>query len=110
MNDVLQDLLTFTQKQNDNNKPKAKYNAFIISHNPCTGNQVTIADKLKQHKENEIIMKRSLEKFLPKKKDKIDLDWVDKNNVIVHYLGTNKPWKKNYRGILKGYYTRYAEK
>ena len=30
MNDVLQDLLTFTQKQNDNNKPKAKYNAFII--------------------------------------------------------------------------------
>lgn len=85
MNDVLQDLLTFTQKQNDNNKPKAKYNAFIISHNPCTGNQVTIADKLKQHKENEIIMKRSLEKFLPKKKDKIDLnEFITRNKNYEH--------------------------
>ena len=73
MNDMLQDLLTFTQKQHDNNKTKAKFNAFIISHNPCVGNQVNIADKLKQHKENEIVMQRSLEKFLPKKKDKVDL-------------------------------------
>lgn len=40
-------------------------------------------------------------------KNKIDKKWVDDNNVIVHYLGTNKPWKKTYRGILDEYYKKY---
>lgn len=40
-------------------------------------------------------------------KNKIDKKWVEDNNVIVHYLGTNKPWKKNYRGILDEYYNKY---
>ena len=43
------------------------------------------------------------------RKNKIDKEWVDKNNVIVHYLGTNKPWKDNYRGILKDYYHTYKK-
>lgn len=38
---------------------------------------------------------------------KIDKDWVENNNMIVHYLGKNKPWKDNYKGILKDYYTKY---
>lgn len=45
-----------------------------------------------------------------KKEEKIDIDWVDKNNVIVHYLGRNKPWKENYKGILKDYYKRFEVK
>ncbi len=40
-------------------------------------------------------------------KHKIDADWVENNNVIVHYLGRNKPWKDNYKGILANYYKRY---
>lgn len=39
--------------------------------------------------------------------NKIDLNWVDKNCYIIHYFGRNKPWKENYRGILKGYYLKY---
>ncbi len=31
---------------------------------------------------------------------KIDLEWVRKNTVIVHYYGRNKPWKEYYIGIL----------
>jgi len=41
------------------------------------------------------------------KKNKIDLDWVEKNNVIIHYLGKNKPWKANYKGIMGDYYKKY---
>ncbi len=40
-------------------------------------------------------------------KHKIDADWVVNNNVIVHYLGRNKPWKDNYKGILAKYYYEY---
>lgn len=43
-------------------------------------------------------------------KNKIDADWVSNNNVVVHYLGKNKPWKNNYKGILKDYYYRYRTK
>ena len=34
----------------------------------------------------------------------IDLDWVRKNAVIIHYYGDNKPWKENYKGILNVFY------
>lgn len=44
------------------------------------------------------------------KKNKIDLAWVEKNNVIIHYLGRNKPWKPNYKGILAGFYKKYEVK
>lgn len=31
---------------------------------------------------------------------KIDLEWVRKYTVVVHFYGRNKPWKDSYRGIL----------
>ena len=34
----------------------------------------------------------------------IDLCWVRRNAVIVHYNGKHKPWKENYRGVLDGFY------
>lgn len=34
------------------------------------------------------------------RKEKLDLEWVRKNAVIIHYFGKNKPWKEHYRGIL----------
>ncbi len=39
--------------------------------------------------------------------NKIDLSWIEKNTIIIHYFGKNKPWYKNYRGILKCYYDKY---
>lgn len=50
-----------------------------------------------------------IENLKRKKGEKIDLEWVEKNNVIVHYLGRNKPWKDDYKGILRGFYTEYAD-
>lgn len=34
----------------------------------------------------------------------IDESWVRENTVIIHYFGRNKPWKKNYIGILDTFY------
>ena len=34
------------------------------------------------------------------KNEKLDLDWVRENAVIIHYFGKNKPWKEHYKGIL----------
>lgn len=34
----------------------------------------------------------------------LDLDWVRKNSVIIHYCGRNKPWKENYLGELDVFY------
>lgn len=40
--------------------------------------------------------------------EKIDLDWIRKNSVVIHYFGHNKPWKERYRGILDVFYREYA--
>ena len=37
----------------------------------------------------------------------IPTDKTKENNVIVHYLGRNKPWKPDYKGILKPFYDKY---
>ena len=37
-------------------------------------------------------------------REKIDLDWVRQNGVIIHYCGKNKPWKDGYSGILDVFY------
>lgn len=42
-------------------------------------------------------------------RDKITADWVEENNVIAHYIGRNKPWKKGYKGILDKYYQYYKK-
>ncbi len=37
----------------------------------------------------------------------IDETWVDNHAYILHFYGKNKPWKDNYKGILKPYYQKY---
>ena len=41
---------------------------------------------------------------------RIDLDWVRKNSVIIHYCGRNKPWKEHYIGKLDVFYRDAEEK
>ena len=36
----------------------------------------------------------------PLKEPRIDLAWVRRNGVIIHYCGRNKPWKPDYAGEL----------
>lgn len=37
-------------------------------------------------------------------KERIDLDWVRKNGVVIHYYGKNKPWDDIYFGKLDVFY------
>lgn len=34
----------------------------------------------------------------------LDMDWIRKNSVIIHYCGRNKPWKETYSGQLDVFY------
>lgn len=40
----------------------------------------------------------------------INEKWINDNSVIIHYCGKNKPWKKNYKGILNKFYNKYSKK
>ena len=40
----------------------------------------------------------------------LNLDWVRKNSVIIHYCGKNKPWKDNYSGQLNVFYDETVKK
>ena len=40
----------------------------------------------------------------------MNIDFVEDNVKIIHYYGRNKPWNKNYRGILNKYYNEYESK
>ena len=42
--------------------------------------------------------------------EKLDLEWVRQNAVIIHYFGKNKPWKEGYRGILDVLYHENTRK
>ena len=50
------------------------------------------------------------EKTFREHSEQIDLDWVRRNTVIVHYNGQYKPWKPDYKGVLQDFYYEYRKK
>lgn len=42
-------------------------------------------------------------------RSRIDLDWVKKNSVIIHYCGRMKPWNSKYIGCLDCFYRELEE-
>lgn len=42
-------------------------------------------------------------------REKVDLDWVRENAVVIHYCGRQKPWKEGYHGILDVFYKELKE-
>jgi lipopolysaccharide biosynthesis glycosyltransferase len=40
----------------------------------------------------------------PGRDERVNIGWVRKNTVIVHYCGRNKPWKDTYHGRLGCFY------
>ncbi len=40
---------------------------------------------------------------------KINLDWVRKNTAIIHFNGSQKPWKEKYKGKLRDFYFDYKK-
>ena len=67
------------------------------------GDKIKLVDHLKYNLSDRNIKLNNLRV----KNEKIDCNWVNNNCYIIHFFGKNKPWKENYKGILKDYYLKY---
>ena len=63
--------------------------------NVLYGGEMLITDARKYNLDERTYKKHSSE---------IDMEWVKKNTVIIHYNGRKKPWKEKYRGKLGQFY------
>ena len=70
------------------------------------GEKVKLVDTLKYNLSDRLITMNNLSPLI---NEIIDMEWVEKNAVIIHYYGENKPWKESYRGILNVFYDRIAD-
>lgn len=64
------------------------------------GENVKLADTMRYNLSDRILALYNADP----KNEKVDLEWVRANTVIIHYCGKNKPWKDGYIGILGGFY------
>lgn len=76
---MIEDLLNFTKEPEPKKEDKAKNNPFNfpdqsrVQTQTSMSNAVNIAEKIRQQKEQEEAKRRAIEKFLPKKKKKINI-------------------------------------
>ena len=68
------------------------------------GDKVKIVDSLRYNLSDRVLTFHNADP----QNEKIDLDWVRENAVIVHYFGRNKPWKEHYMGVLDVLYHQYG--
>lgn len=68
------------------------------------GDKVKLVSHLNYNLSDRAITKHNLS---IKKDFLIDESWIDNEAYILHFYGKNKPWKENYKGILKPYFQKY---
>lgn len=64
------------------------------------GNKTKMIDTLKYNLSDRIMTLHNTKAG----NQKIDLNWIRENGVIIHYFGKNKPWNKSYIGKLNIFY------
>lgn len=64
------------------------------------GKRTILLDTMVYNLSDRILSRYNAEPGNPKR----GLDWVREHTVIIHYFGPNKPWKKNYIGVLDCFY------
>lgn len=67
------------------------------------GHKIKLVDYLKYN-----LSDRMLSLYNLRTSEKLDLAWVKKHSVVIHYCGRNKPWRPKYRGILNVFYDEIA--
>lgn len=68
------------------------------------GDHVKLLDSLRYNLSDRVLALHNAE-F---QQEKLDVEWVRKNSVIVHYCGKAKPWKEHYSGSLGLFYQELA--
>ena len=64
------------------------------------GDKIKLADTMRYNLSDRMISYYNADP----RHEKLDLEWVRKNAVIIHYYGKNRPWKDKYSGILDVFY------
>lgn len=73
--------------------------------NGLYGSSMLIVDALLYNLDDRYLLNHNL---LTRPSRHVDMEWVEKNVVIVHYCGKSKPWKADYKGKLGCFYDRYS--
>ena len=80
-----------------------KYSLFLPDQDILTalyGSHVKLLDSLRYNLSDRVL---AIHNANPQNK-RVDVEWVRRNSVIIHYFGKNKPWKPGYTGILGEFY------
>lgn len=64
------------------------------------GNHVKLLDSLRYNLSDRVLAFHNARN----QNRKLDLNWIRKNSVVIHYCGKNKPWSGQYHGSLGGFY------
>ena len=87
---------------------RKKYALFLPDQDILTalyGDHVKLLDALRYNLSDRLLTLHNLEP----QAEQLDLDWVRKNAVILHFCGKNKPWREGYQGILDTFYYELSE-
>lgn len=68
------------------------------------GDHVKLLDSLRYNLSDRVLAFHNAES----QQEKLDVNWVRKNSVIVHYCGKSKPWTEHYHGSLGAFYQEFA--
>ena len=80
-----------------------KHSLFLPDQDILTalyGSHVKLLDPLRYNLSDRVL---ALHNANPQNK-RIDVNWVRKNSIIIHFFGKNKPWKSGYTGMLGEFY------
>ena len=64
------------------------------------GDHVKLLDSLRYNLSDRVLAFHNAKS----QQERLDVEWVRKNSVIVHYCGRSKPWKEHYHGSLGVFY------
>lgn len=70
------------------------------------GDKIKLVDELKYNLGDRSVRLYNLKHV----KEPIDIEWIERNTVIIHYYGRNKPWNDDYFGILGDFYHKVERK
>ena len=103
---VLRENLSLAEIRDYTNERKR---AFILPDQDILtalyGDRVKLADTMRYNLSDRILGFHNADRS----QEKVDLNWIRENSVIIHYCGKNKPWHDDYTGTLGVFYNELFE-
>lgn len=104
----LEPLRVHVKLEDIRNYAREKQNILILPDQDILtalyGEHVKLLDRMRYNLSDRTLMAYNADL----RNKKIDIDWVRRNSVIIHYFGRNKPWHDVYAGVLDVFYHETA--